>query len=217
MSKAILRVALLSSVVATGLASASARAATVTIDEARASGPGGEVTVEGAVTVPSGAFASFLFDQGFAIQDSTGGIYVRTGENLHLEFHRNVRVTGTLIEEFGLLILVASEIDVLRAVTLVEAQDFPTGAISEATEGLLVTVEGIINRVTDDTPFGYSAFVDDSTGETQIFIPVAPGFHPLNWGFFRPGSTIRATGYSGQFAAQYEVNPRTPGDVQFIP
>ncbi len=217
MSKSILRGALLSGMVTIAFLSAPTRAATVTIADARASGPGSEVTVEGAVTVPSGAFASFLFDQGFAIQDSTGGVYVRTTDDLHLEFHRNVRVSGTLIEEFGLLILVASEVEVLRAVTLMEPQSFATGAISESTEGLLVTVTGIINRVTDDTPFGFSAFIDDGTGETQVFMPVAPGFNPLAWGFFQPGNQIGATGYSGQFASQYEVNPRIAGDVRFIP
>jgi hypothetical protein len=167
--------------------------------------------------VPSGTFASFTFDQGFAIQDQTGGVYVRTADDLRLEFHRRVRVSGTLIEEFDLLILVASEVEVLRSVDLVEPQLFATGEISEATEGLLVTVEATITIVRDDQPFGFSVFADDGTGETQIFIPVSEGFHPLDQAWIAVGNTIRATGYSGQFLTQYEVNPRKPGDVQFLP
>lgn len=191
--------------------------AQIPIADARALPLGSTVTVEGSVTVPSATFASFLFDQGFAIQDGSGGIYVRVFDDLHLERHRVVRTTGTLIEEFGLLILVASDVEILQEVALVGAQDFATGAISDATEGLLVRVEGEITIIRDDQPFGFSIFVDDGSGETQVFIPVTPAFHPLQWGWVEVGNTIRATGFSGQFASQFEVNPRSPGDVQFVP
>ena len=48
----------------------------ISIGEARSLPLGTIVTVQGSVTVPSGAFSSSTFDQGFAIQDRTGGIYV---------------------------------------------------------------------------------------------------------------------------------------------
>ena len=47
---------------------------TITIAEARSLPLGTVVTIDGVVTVPSGAFSSSTFDQGFAIQDRTGGI-----------------------------------------------------------------------------------------------------------------------------------------------
>ena len=47
---------------------------TISIAEARSLPLGTVVTIDGAVTVPSGAFSSSTFDQGFAIQDRTAGI-----------------------------------------------------------------------------------------------------------------------------------------------
>src|ERR1700750_1095382 len=54
----------------------------ISIAEARSLPPNTVVTVDGSVTVPSGAFSSSTGDQGFAIQDHTGGIYVSVADNL---------------------------------------------------------------------------------------------------------------------------------------
>src|ERR1700732_52627 len=55
------------------------------IGAARALPLGTVVTVEGSVTVPSGLLSSGgSLDQGFAIQDRTGGIYVSVATNLGL-------------------------------------------------------------------------------------------------------------------------------------
>jgi len=81
---------------------------TISIGAARSLPLGTVVTIDGVVTVPSGAFSSSTFDQGFAIQDSTGGIYVSTAANLGFELRQQVRVTGTLADTVlpGLLVLV---------------------------------------------------------------------------------------------------------------
>ena len=71
---------------------------TITIAAARSLPLGTVVTIDGSVTVPSGAFSSSTFDQGFAIQDSTGGIYVSTADNLGFALREQVRVTGTLAD-----------------------------------------------------------------------------------------------------------------------
>src|SRR5689334_10241750 len=80
----------------------------ISIAEARALPLGTVVTIDGSVTVPSGAFSSSAFDQGFAIQDHTGGIYVSTPDNLGFAPRQQVRVTGTLADTVlpGLLVLV---------------------------------------------------------------------------------------------------------------
>src|SRR5262247_2530190 len=85
-----------------------AMAAGKTIAEARSLPLGTVVTIDGSVTVPSGAFSSSTFDQGFAIQDQTGGIYVSTPDNLGFAPGQQVRVTGTLADTVlpGLLVLV---------------------------------------------------------------------------------------------------------------
>ena len=46
-------------------------------NEARAKGTGTEITIEGFVTVAPGAFKSAMEDEGFALQDSSGGVYVK--------------------------------------------------------------------------------------------------------------------------------------------
>src|SRR5262245_15655221 len=57
---------------------------TISVADARSLPLGTVVTLDGSVTVPSGACASSeaALDQGFAIQDHTGGIFVSVDENL---------------------------------------------------------------------------------------------------------------------------------------
>src|SRR5215470_4427267 len=80
----------------------------ISIAEARSLPLGTVVTIFGSVTVPSAAFSSSTFDQGFAIQDRTGGIYVSVVNNLGFGLRQQVRVTGTLADTVlpGLLVLV---------------------------------------------------------------------------------------------------------------
>jgi len=193
-----------------------AGAQTISIADARNEPLGTVVTVEGSVTVPSGSFASSTFDQGFAIQDETAGIYVSIATNPGLNFHRRVRVTGTLDDDgFGLLVLrPTSAVVKLHGARRIGAEEVETGEVSEDTEGLLVEVEGTITRgPTNDLPFGYSVFIDDGTGETQIFIPASTGVNPFNIPWVKPGNRIRVTGFSAQFLSQYEVLPRFRGDI----
>lgn len=201
------------------LITAAAAASTISIADARSQPLGTVVTVEGAVTVPSGDFASSTFDQGFGIQDATAGIYVSVAANPNLNFHRLVRVTGVVDDDgFGLLVLrPASLADVVKlpGAFRVDAEAVATGDVSEDTEGLLVEVEGTVTRgPNDDLPFGYMVFIDDGTGETQIFIPASTGINPFKIPWIRPGKTIRVTGFSAQFLSEYEVLPRFRGDIR---
>lgn len=200
---------------------ARAGADVVSIAEARSLPAGTVVTVEGSVTVPSGDFSSSTFDQGFAIQDETGGIYVSTADNPNLNFHRRVQVTGVVGDDgFGLLVLrPASLADVvpLGGAAAVAPVPLATGDISEATEGLLVEVTGTVTRIVNDLPYGYQVFIDDGSGETQVFIPASTGINPFKIPFIEVGSAFTAVGYSGQFLSQYEVLPRHRGDIRPAP
>jgi hypothetical protein len=196
-----------------------AHAEVIPIAEARSLPAGTVVTVEGSVTVPSGAYASSTFDQGFGLQDDTAGIYVSTAENPKLNFHQRVQVTGVVGDDgFGLLVLrPASLADVVRLPGAAPVEPTPeaTGGISEATEGLLVEVTGVLSRpIVNDLPFGYQVFVNDGSGETQIFIPASTGINPFQIPFLVKGEAITAVGYSGQFLSQYEVLPRNRGDIR---
>lgn len=204
------------------LASLSIQPATAgeyTIAIARLLEPGTRVTVEGSVTVPSGAFSSSTFDQGFALQDETAGIYVSVDDDSRLQFHRRVRVTGQVVDDgYGQLVLrpeSGEAIEVLEGAQAVRPESSGTGAVGEATEGRLVEVVGrILRGPTDDLPYGYSLYIDDGSGEVQVFIPASTGINPFRIGYLRPGVTIRVTGLSSQFLANLEVLPRIVGDIQ---
>jgi len=191
--------------------------AVISIADARNQPPGTIVTVEGSVTVPSGAFTSSTFDQGFAIQDETAGIYVSTSENPNLNFHRHVRVTGVVADDgFGLLILrpvSVADVETLPGASPVTPVSVSTGGVSEATEGRLVAVAGTVTQIRNDLPFGFAVFINDGTGETQVFIPASTGIDPFSIPFIAVGTRIRVVGFSGQFQTQFEVLPRHRGDI----
>src|SRR5256885_17033362 len=97
------------------------------------------VTVDGSATPPSGAFESSFFDKGFALQDRTAGIYVSLPDDPHIAVRTQVRVTGTLTDSFGLLILVPSApLTVHGKGPRVRPECRATGAVNEASEGRLV-------------------------------------------------------------------------------
>ena len=197
--------------------SAAADPKTITIAEARSLPLGTTVTIDGSVTVPSGAFSSSTFDQGFAIQDRTGGIYVSVPDNLGLQLREQVRVTGTLADTVlpGLLVLVdVSEIKVHGTGPKVRPQPVATGDVNETTEGRLVTITGTITQpVINDLPFGFIIFVNDGSGEVHSFVCASTG---IDVSGLAPGQTVEITGFSGQFADAFEVDPRTQADIRVL-
>lgn len=190
---------------------------TISIAEARTLPLGTIVTIDGSVTVPSGAFSSSTFDQGFAIQDRTGGIYVSTADNLGFDLRQQVRVTGTLADTVlpGLLVLV--DVTVVKAHgrgPKVRPLPVATGDVGEATEGKLVTITGTITQpVINDLPFGFIVFIDDGSGEVHSFVTASTG---IDTSLLIPGQTIEVTGFSGQFADDFEVDPRIQDDIRIV-
>jgi len=192
----------------------SATPATVDIATARSLPIGSVVTLKGSVTTPSGAFASSFFDEGFGLQDKTGGIYVSTADNPGVAPREKATVTGQLADSGGLLILVpASDGDVVPLGRGPEIAPLfvATGSIGEATEGLLVRVVGtIVQPVEPDLPFGYKVFVDDGTGPIRVFVNTTTG---IDVSGLAQGQVVAVTGFSGQFI-DYEIDPRFPADIE---
>jgi uncharacterized protein YdeI (BOF family) len=193
-------------------------AKTMTIAEARSLPLGTVVTIVGSVTVPSGAFSSSTFDQGFAIQDRTGGIYVSTSDNLGFELRQQVRVTGKLADTVvpGLLVLVdVTEARAVPSGPKVQPVGVATGDVGEDTEGTLVTITGTITQpIVNDLPFGFIIFVNDGSGEVHSFVCASTG---IDVSGLSPGQTVEITGFSGQFANDFEVDPRTQSDIRIVP
>jgi DNA/RNA endonuclease YhcR with UshA esterase domain len=193
-------------------------ATALSIAAARALPLGTIVTVEGGVTTYSGSFATSTFDQGFALQDHTGGIYVSTADNPILSVGNRARVTGELADDgFGQLVIKPAslaDVDRRHGIRLFVPDRQDTGDIGEATEGLLVEVEGEVTRILNDIPYGYKVYIDDGSGEVQIFISAATGINPYRLPFVQVGEEIEVVGLSSQFLAEYEVMPRFVTDIR---
>jgi len=190
---------------------------TVSIAEARSLPLGTVVTIDGVVTVPSGAFSSSTFDQGFAIQDRTGGIYVSTPDNLGFALRTQVRVTGTLADTVlpGLLVLVdVTEVKAHGSGPKVQPLPVATGDVGEATEGSIVRITGTISQpIVNDLPFGFIIVVNDGSGDINVFVAASTG---IDVSGLSQGQTIEVTGFSGQFADHFEVDPRRQEDIRVL-
>jgi uncharacterized protein YdeI (BOF family) len=195
----------------------SAQPKTITIAEARSLPLGTIVTIDGVVTVPSGAFSSSTFDQGFAIQDRTGGIYVSVPDNLGFTLRQQVRVTGKLADTVlpGLLVLVdVTDVKAHGSGPKVRPLPVATGDVGEDTEGSLVTITGTITQpIVNDLPFGFIIFINDGSGEVHSFVCASTG---IDVSGLSPGQTVEITGFSGQFANDFEVDPRIQSDIRVI-
>jgi DNA/RNA endonuclease YhcR with UshA esterase domain len=191
---------------------------TISIAEARSLPLGTVVTIDGSITVPSGAFSSSTFDQGFAIQDHTGGIYVSVPANPGFGLKQQVRVTGELADTVlpGLLVLInVTDAKAHGSGPKVQALPVATGAVGEGTEGKLVRISGTITQpVINDLPYGFIIFIDDGSGEAHSFVSASTG---IDVSGLSQGQTIEVTGFSGQFATSYEVDPRTQDDIKVLP
>lgn len=187
----------------------------ISIAQARSRPLGSTVTVFGAVSTPSGAFESSFFDKGFGLQDFTGGIFVGTQVNVGLNPRAVAKVTGTLTEVFGLLVLATSDPSQIQG----RSGGLPvlplwvrTAAVSESTEGKIVKVIGHISQApTSDLPFGYKFYVDDGSGEVVIFVNLQTG---IDVSTLHLGQFVSVTGFSSQFDDHYEIDPRSPADIR---
>ena len=189
----------------------------ISIAQARSLPLGTEVTIDGLVTVASGTFSSSTFDQGFAIQDNTGGIYVNVPVNHSLDPRQQVRVTGTLADTLlpGLLVLTdVTAIKVMGRGRAVRAIPVATGDVGESTEGTIVRITGTITQpIVNDLPFGFIILVNDGSGEVNVFVCASTG---IDVSSLSQGQTIEVTGFSGQFADHFEVDPRTQDDIRVV-
>jgi hypothetical protein len=212
--------ALLALVVAVPITSAAAKGGgdrqdQPTIAEARAMPLGKVVTIEGTVTTPSGVFASSFFDEGFAVQDKTAGIFVSFPDtNIHVRPPQHVQVTGVLKDVSGLLVIAPATAKGVKA----KGSDRPvqptwvrTGSVGESTEGSLVRAVGVITQgPIDDLPFGHKFFIDDGSGEITVYVNrgTRVDVRPL-----AVGQLIQVTGFSSQFTDHYEIDIRGRQDL----
>lgn len=189
----------------------------VSIAQARTLTLGTVVTVDGTATTQSGAFESSFFDKGFGLQDASAGIYVSIAVDLNIKPRALVRVTGTLQVSFGLLILVPDDPAMVivhgKGPAVVPTQ-LATGAVNESSEGLLVSVVGVITQApASDLPYGFKFSVNDGSGELTIFVNTQTNIDLTD---LAQGQTVKVTGFSSQFDTHYEIDPRFPPDIKVL-
>jgi len=164
------------------------------------------VAVEGVVTVASGAL-----DDGFALQDASGGIYVSRTRGIEVKTGERVRVSGEIILPNKQITIEPARIEIIGSGSVPAPVAIKTGAVGPETEGRLIRVQGrIIGNVEDDQPFGWKIYLDDGSGRLLVFVATATRIDvkPL-----RAGQLLRVTGFSGRYEQHTEVLPRGAGDV----
>lgn len=170
------------------------------IAAARHQAIGATVSVLGSVTVPSGAF-----DTGFAIQGPADGIYVLDAGAAARHVGDVVLVTGTLVDNFGLLSIQPTAVNTLLAGPPIPAHPRATGSVGEATEGRLLRLHGtMVGPLVDDSPYGYKLDIDDGSGPIQVFLYPGAGISTAG---LVPGAEIETSCFSNQFDTVYECDP----------
>lgn len=189
------------------------------IAEARDLSEGTEATVEGFVTVAPGTFASATFEQGFAIQSGDVGIYVTTSTAAEVVLGDEVQVTGKVLEVSKLTALMSevSAVEKLGGNQTIEPRIVATGSVNEDTEGQLIKVSGTVTKeVVHDSPYGFKVFIDDDSGEIQLFIHLSDSQPIVDLSQVATGDKVEAVGMSFQYEDTYEVNPRGAEDFSEV-
>lgn len=189
------------------------------IEEARAKGPDAVVTIEGYVTVPPASYTSMSLDLGFAVEDDCGGIWVKVTDDIDLKMGQRVRVTGTIYSRKKQLVLRShvAYVEVLEGEHTVEPTYLEIGEVNMDSQGKLITVEGSVENVAiSDMPFGWKYFLRDGKDYVVLYVCSSTNHDPDAIGWLTKGAKVRATGYLSVYHKQFEVIPRTVGDIHLL-
>ena len=176
------------------------------IAAARLQSLGTPVVVNGVVTVASGTL-----DEGFALQDASGGIYVSRTAGAAVRTGDRVRVSGRIVAPNKQIAIEPAGIEAMGTGSIPVPGEIRTGVVGPVSEGRLIAVRGeIVDDVINDAPWGWKIYLDDGSGPLLVFIATATGFDvkPL-----RAGQQLRVTGFSGRYEQHTELLPRMPGDI----
>ncbi|MCP3167937.1 hypothetical protein [Myxococcus qinghaiensis] len=108
--------------------------------------------------------------------------------------------------------------ELLSGSKAVSAKDVTTGSVNESVEGQLIEVTGDVTQTfQDDSPYGYKLYVNDGSGEVQVFVHASAGFDASALQALKLGDTLTVVGLAAQYETTYEVAPRSPADLTVSP
>ena len=171
--------------------------------------------VRGVVTVGPGWI---LGDSTVAIQDESGGIYVKLIEpDLSLVVPgRILEVSGALADPFGNLEVRpdADQVVVQEMAAIPAARPLFVGDLNETNEGWLGIVTGTINSVDASSTGSVTIMVEDATGDGRIFGHATLG---MSRGDYQVGRRVSVIGLVGERLGLYRLWPRNKFDIVFLP
>jgi hypothetical protein len=176
---------------------------------------GATVTIEGVALT-----GSTFHDGGGYVADASGGIAVLVTGGTFARGGR-LRVTGELDDRFSQRTLRAdaASIEVLGSGADPEPAPIQTGAVGEASEGMLVRVGATIAGSASSLTTGVAFDLDDGSGVTRLVIGSATGIATTGW---KAGTRLDLVGVVGQRdstgagSTGYRVMPRDLNDVRDV-
>ncbi|MEO8626257.1 MAG: lamin tail domain-containing protein, partial [Candidatus Limnocylindrales bacterium] len=187
--------------------------AAVPIADARLQPIGAHVLTNGVVTAAAGRI---LGDSVIAIQDGSGGIYVRLPAGVPtVALGQVLEVGGVLAAPYGNLEIrpTASEIRVIGSAAVPTPQSLGAADVGEATEGLLARIAATIDSVEAADSGSLTLLVHDATGSTRVFFHAPLGAAAAD---FKAGQLIDAVGVVGDRLGLYRLWPRDASDVTVV-
>ena len=167
--------------------------------------------VRGVVTVGPGWI---LGDSTAAIQDESGGIYVKLIEpDLSLVVPgRMLQVAGVLADPFGNLEVRpdTGHVEILDMAAIPAARPLFVTDLNEANEGWLGIVTGSISSVDASSTGSVTIMVEDATGEGRVFGHATLGMERVD---YTVGSRVSVIGLVGDRLGIYRIWPRNKFDI----
>ena len=87
-----------------------------------------------------------------------------------------------------------------------------TGSLDQAASGSRVRIQGRVTRIQDDSPYGHKLWLDDGTGEAQVFIDARTELIRQS-NAWRVNDVLLVTGETASYRNVMEVLPKVASDV----
>ena len=101
------------------------------------------------------------------------------------------------------------------ATSVDSAPRIETGALNEAVIGSRVSMRGRVTRVQDDAPYGHKLWLDDGTGEAQVFIDATTELI-RHTGAWRVDDELFVTGNVAKYQELWELLPKLASDIVVV-